>query len=75
MDENRKKKRKLTHIKLTSHPESGDVLSPIHWGAPTAERARTGHRHVHQPRQTQRHRRALRLLRRLPRARRSPPAR
>ncbi|MCX6108270.1 MAG: GTP cyclohydrolase II [Proteobacteria bacterium] len=33
----KKKKQKLTHIKLTSHPESGDTLSPINWGAKTAE--------------------------------------
>ena len=36
-DTDAKKKKKLTHIKLTSHPESGDVLSPIHWGAKTAQ--------------------------------------
>ena len=36
-NEIKKKKQKLTHIKLTSHPESGDTLSPINWGAKTAE--------------------------------------
>jgi GTP cyclohydrolase II len=36
-NDTKKKKQKLTHIKLTSHPESGDILSPINWGAKTAE--------------------------------------
>ncbi len=30
------KKKKLTHIKLTSHPERGAKLIPVNWGAATA---------------------------------------
>jgi GTP cyclohydrolase II len=30
------KKKKLTHIKLTSHPERGSKLIPVNWGAATS---------------------------------------
>jgi GTP cyclohydrolase II len=37
-EDTKKKKKKLTHIKLTSHPDATGVkVRPIKWGAPTAK--------------------------------------
>ena len=59
---------RVDHIRITSHPAPGAKLNfPIHWGAATRARARTGDRHGVPSARSQRHRQPWRFLFGLPR--------